>query len=265
MTTNARTNTDQPSHYYLKDGTPFYEVPYADPKKGMRRSTLADARKVGALPSVTTIMRVLDKPALNDWKVEQGVLAVMTTPQKPGETTDQFIHRVLHVDRIQDEEARKARDTGTQIHEALDNAISGKDWDKSLSAFVEPILKWRMDTGNVVWTEKILVGDGYAGRADLMLDSELLNCLVLTDFKTTSKLPDKDSWPEHKLQTAAYAQTIGNTGDNRIVTCNVYISTKTPGDFVVFAQTDWQETYACGFKPILDFWQWSNKYHPTPP
>jgi len=54
---------------------------------------LADARKLAAIPSVTTYLQVLDKPALNTWKVEQGVHAVMTSRARKVRTRDAFIHR----------------------------------------------------------------------------------------------------------------------------------------------------------------------------
>lgn len=248
-------------HYYTQTGEPAHFVP----KKtggGTRSTNITDARKLGLLPSVTTVLKTLNKPALNSWLIKQAVMAVVTAPTLPGESIDDKLVRVLEVEKQQDQESQIARDMGTQIHEALELAIMDKAWDHSLEAFVRPILEWRVATGNVVWTEQVLVGDGYAGKADLLLDNELLNVLILTDFKTTSKLPEKDSWLEHKLQTAAYAKAMGNTGDKRIVTCNVYLSTKTPGQYAVFTQTDWPQTYACGFKPLLDYWCWSNNYYP---
>ena len=60
---------EKPSHWYLQDGTPFYEVE----KKagGMRKTDIRDARKVNAVPSVTTILSVLAKPQLEAWKINQ--------------------------------------------------------------------------------------------------------------------------------------------------------------------------------------------------
>ena len=52
------------NHWYKQDGSPCYEVPYADPKKGMRSTTIRDARKLNLVPSVTTILQVMDKPGL---------------------------------------------------------------------------------------------------------------------------------------------------------------------------------------------------------
>lgn len=245
-------------HWYSKTGEPKHWVPKKD-GSGNRPTTLADARKLGLLPSVTTILKTLDKPALREWMIRQAVYAVVTSPDIPGEGLDQKIIRVLEKEEQQDQEAARAREVGTQIHDAIEKALTGQDWDKSLAAAVEPVLTWVMTTGRVLWAEKILVGTGYAGRADLAIEGP---GIYLIDFKTTSRLPDKDSWLEHKLQTAAYAATLGNTGDKALITGNVYISTKEPGKFAVFTQTDWPTTFQKGFLPVLNFWQWANRYAP---
>ena len=261
MSTNARTFTESNSHWYYPDGRPCYELPKKD-GKGTKSPTLADARKLDLLPSVTKIISMLDKPALNDWKVEQACLAILTSTQNQGEELDAFVHRILHEERVQDEQAKIARDLGSRIHDAIDNAIGMRDWDRTLEAYVNPVLQWVMETGKVVWTEKHLVGDGYGGRGDILLNNESLNALVLADFKTTSKLPDKESWLEHRLQTSAYAATLGNTDSQRILTGNVYISTKNPGEIKAFTQDDWADTYVRGFCPLMSYWQWAHKYYP---
>jgi len=126
MTTVANVKQSEASHFYLKDGTPFYEVPYKDPTKGMRKATLADARKVNALPSVTTILRILDKPALTRWLIEQAVLAVLTTPRLDGEVLDVFIERVLLVTKSRTKKRDAAAELGTKIHAAMELAL--KEW-----------------------------------------------------------------------------------------------------------------------------------------
>lgn len=258
MTTTARIQTAESSHWYYPDRRPCYELPKAD-GKGMKSPTLADARKLGLVPSVTTLLKVLAKPQLEAWKIEQAILAVLTTPRLPGEADDAFAKRVLSDEKIQDQEASKARQLGTDIHSAIEAAFSAKDWPAELSPYVEPVLKWQNETGKVMWTEEILVGKGYAGKADALL---MGNGFVLVDFKTTSKLPEKDSWLEHKLQTAAYAAALYSTANDPIRTCNVYISTKTPGQFAAFFQDDWRSTFENGFLPLIKFWQWSNRYTP---
>jgi hypothetical protein len=230
----------------------------------MKSPTLADARKLNLLPSVTTILRVLDKPALNDWRVTQGVLAVMTSTQNPGESVDDFVHRVLQVERVQDQEGQQARDFGTEIHAALENYFLGMEVPEAVRPYAEPAAKAICARGTMVSAEKILVGNGYAGKTDLI--QEQPDCWCLWDFKTTKKLPDKRSWDEHVLQLSAYAaafhklmEPIGNTKPIR--TANCYLSSIEPGKFIILDNDpDWQKDYNDGFMPIVRHWQWKNSY-----
>lgn len=263
MATAARVLRSESAHWYTKTGHPCFEIP----KKGgggNRAPNVKDAREMHLVPSVTGVLKVINKPNLNSWKEEQAVLAVLSTPRKPGEALDEFVHRVLQKERVQEQEADKARKLGSDIHDAIEKAMYNHAWDQKLAPYVEPIIKWRMSIGNVIWAEQILVGNGYAGKADLLMESEQFQALMLTDFKTTGTLP-KASYDEHRLQTAAYAAAVkrGNPSDSRpIWTTNVYISTKEPGQFVVHSQHDWMRTFLMGFKPILEYWQWANNYFP---
>jgi hypothetical protein len=67
-------------HWYQPDGTPLHQVPKAD-GKGMRDTTLADAKKLGLLPSVTGITDIVAKPALMNWKAAQVAAAAFENPR----------------------------------------------------------------------------------------------------------------------------------------------------------------------------------------
>jgi hypothetical protein len=242
-------------HWYYPDGKRCFEVPYADPSKGMRPTTLRDARKLGLVPSVTTILRALDKPALNNWRIEQAVLSVLTAPRLAGEATDAFVKRVLQVDREQDAESVKAMELGSDIHAAIESALSDEPYSGSLRAFVEPVVALVRSFGSVVATERVVVGDGYAGTTDALTYGGPQ--VIVWDFKTAKTLPTS-SWPEARLQLSAYAQTIGNTGSSHIRTANIYISTTEPGKIAMFEHSDWLNTYLSGFKPLLQVWRWLN-------
>lgn len=271
MTTNARVFTADSAHWYYTDGRPCYELEKKD-GKGMKAPTLADARKLQLLPSVTNMLRVLDKPALNDWKVEQGVLAVLTTPRLDGETDDAFVHRVLHTERVQDQEMTTARDKGTAIHDALEDYFLGREGPSDLKEWIEPAAKAIAARGERVAVETILIGEGFAGRLDLI--QEAPECWWIVDWKTTKNLPDpkKGAWTEHRIQLAAYAaawmRKLAHNGEavpNKPVrTSNIYISTLEPGAFVVCDHDpDWQKTFSQGFMPLLTYWQWANNYVPV--
>lgn len=232
----------------------------------MKSPTLADARKLNLLPSVTTILRVLDKPALNEWRVEQGVLAVLTTPRLPGETDDAFVHRVLHVEKVQDQESQKAMDRGTEVHAAMESYFLGQDVDPELRPWIEPACKAISERGTLVTAEKILVGKGYAGKTDLITEND--QNWTIWDFKTTKKLPEKGSWNEHVLQLCGYAAAwhpiaIQHTPIKPIVTANCYISTVEPGKFIIHENDpDWQKAFNQGFQPLISVWQFLNGYQP---
>lgn len=258
MSTIAKPNTSESSHWYTKTGEAAYEVPYADPRKGMRKTTLSDARKLGLLPSVSGLLRVLHKQALVEWMIEQACLAVLTTPKLDGEELDAFVHRVLHVDKVQDQEGQAARDRGTDMHAALEDAFRGKGVAPQVEPWILPAYRDIAKRGEVIGVERIVVGDGYAGKLDLALEN---NEIWLWDWKTTKKLP-KSAYPEHELQLSAYAAAWGNTGSKRIRTGNVYISTVEQGEFTVCEHGDWQQTYEQGFKPLVKLWQHLNDYRP---
>ena len=266
MTTVARVYSGKEASWYTTKGVPLYEIPKAD-GKGMRAPTLADAKKRGdLLPRVSTILNLLDKPALNDWKVEQGVLAVMTTPQLPNEPMDAFIQRVLHTERVQDQESTVARDRGTELHAAMQARMAGEPVSPELLPWIEPAAKAIELRGQYITSEKILVGDGYAGRCDLL--QEAVDCWLLSDYKTSKTMPDpkKGSYVEHLLQCSAYAAAlskslVGTSMTKPIRTCNIYISTIVQGAFLICDHDpEWHRTYTQGFASLVTYWNWLTKY-----
>lgn len=267
MTTAANVKTSDSSHWYYTDARPCYELPKKD-GIGMKVPTLADARKLNLVPSVTTILQLLEKPALTVWKIEQAVLAVMTTPRQPGEPDDTFIKRVLSTDKVQDEEAAAARDMGTDIHDALELHFLGKEVSAEMLDWIMPVATAVGAHGALVACEKCMVGEGFAGKTDLILDAP--DCWWLWDWKSTKKLPEKGAWPEHRLQASAYARAFqmllkGDDAAKPIRTGNAYISSVEKGKFVVWEHDDWETTYRDGFRPLVWHWQWSKGYAPEMP
>ncbi len=258
MTTAARTQSRSDSRWYDRDGQPQYEVIGSSTGRP-RPVTIADARKNGWLPSVTTILKCLAKPALEDWKNEMACLAVLTTPRHDGEAIDAFVHRVLHVEKQQDEVAKQARDLGTDIHAAIELALHDKPYNRELSVYVKPAVREIQISGQIIATEKIVVGDRYAGKLDALTHANAL--ITLWDTKTAKTLPKTDSWWDHQCQTASYAKAFGNTSDIRIQTANLYVSTTNPGEIKVCVQQDWQRAWQA-FRALVSYWYLANDYRP---
>jgi len=68
MTTIIARSAESVHWYRADDGKPQYTVPAKD--GSLRPTTLRDARKMNLLPSVTTVMKIAAKPAINVWKHE---------------------------------------------------------------------------------------------------------------------------------------------------------------------------------------------------
>ena len=128
MSTNVY-KPDSASHWYLVDDNSvksYHSVPYtgARGKKGeTRRTSLRDARKVGAFPSVTNVLSILHKEFLVAYKVNQAILAALTLPRLDGESADEFGKRVAADSK---EHAASAARLGNRLHEVGAAWLTGK-------------------------------------------------------------------------------------------------------------------------------------------
>lgn len=253
MTTAARPTEVAASHFYYPDGRPAYEQPRAD-GKGTTKTTVAHARKLGLLPSPTTILRQLAKPQLDLWKQEQAALAVLTAPRRDGEELDAFVHRVLQVEREHEAEKDAAADEGKAIHDSIECALNDVEYDAKYKPYVDAVLKELQKYGRTVFTERILVGDGYAGRTDCGLEDD--HFITVVDFKGCKKLP-RYAYAEHLLQGAAYAAALGNTGDKQIRVMICYIDRNQPGEIATFTLWPWSDQYQI-FRHLVAVWYLTN-------
>jgi|SRR6516164_3613355 hypothetical protein len=267
--TIARPQLINSAHWYKTDGEPCYTLPKAD-GKGEKTPDIRDARKLNLLPSVTTVLQVLAKPALNNWLIEQAVLAVLTSPHRPGEADDEYVNRIIHVEMVQDQERRAAADKGTAIHAALELYFLGKkdQIDPEILPWILPAAEHIGKSGELVCAERCLVGAGYAGRTDLILRTP--SAWRVWDWKSTKTLPDPKygAYPEHRLQLSAYGRAFldmlpTEEMHKTVYVGNVYISTVDCGKFIVCETSDWFETFERGFRPLIEHWQWSKGYAPT--
>jgi hypothetical protein len=206
------------SHWYLRDGTPFHEIAKKD-GSGNRPVTLADARRVFALPSVTNALGVLAKPGLDAWKIEQGILSALTLPRLPGEDLGNFAHRVV---ADMGEQVEKAADFGSAIHAACEVYALNKQLpeDPRLLNHLRGWVEWfDANVERVGSIEQVYVHreQGYAGRVDMVVLLKDVGWAVV-DFKTqkvkrSAKGEPKpvfyETWP---LQLAAYQQAVAGTG-----------------------------------------------------
>lgn len=182
-------------HYYFKNGDSCYEVERAD-GKGMRSTTLRDARKLDLLASVTTFLGdMIAKKSLQNWiktnvakTAAQIILDLMggTTSFKPDITQDELIKIIL--DRS-DIEVNKAAKFGNDVHDMVEAyALDRKEpTDPKLIPFFIPFKEWwDANIKKVFFAEITVVGDCYAGRLDLV--AEMMNGdILIIDWKTRKR------------------------------------------------------------------------------
>ena len=191
-------------HWYTKEGTPAYTT---IGKTGERATTLRDARKEGLLPSVTTIINLMSKPALSSWLQQQVLLAALTLPRESNEPEQEWLKRVMSDSKAT---GREAAERGTAIH----NIIQG--YFEQMYLPEKPVYLDAIDStlksafGNQLWLSEKSFGHhlGYGGKCDLMakpMNGQGSGFVV--DFKTKDTDLDKvDIYFEHELQLAAYRE-----------------------------------------------------------
>jgi len=195
----VKENTSESGHWYLPDGSPAYTI--IGKSTGRERpTTLADARKLGLLPSVTTIINTIQKAGLDTWKQQQVLLAALTLPRLPDEPESDWLARVM-----QDSKAtgREAAERGTHIHGIIESFYEGV-YIPELPPYVravESVINEHF--GQQLWvSEKSFAYGGYGGKCDLVAKSGFV-----VDFKTTEKDLDKlDYYFDHQMQLSAYRQ-----------------------------------------------------------
>jgi hypothetical protein len=194
-------------HWYQKDGTPAYTT---IGKTGERATTLRDARKLGLLPSVTTINGMLSKAGLDTWKQQQVLLAALTLPRLPDEPESEWLSRVM-----QDSKAtgREAAERGTAIHAVIE-AYFDQVYMPEKPAYLDSIDKaLEKAFGSQLWLSERSFGHplGFGGKCDLM--AKPINGKgdgFVVDFKTKDTDLDKvDVYFEHEMQLAAYREGLG--------------------------------------------------------
>lgn len=186
----------QSGHWYTKTGEPAYVVKGKNGKE--RNTTLRDARSLGLVPSVTTIIGESNKPGLVNWKMNQVLLSALTLTRNPGETDEAFMARIR---KDAAEQAKQAAERGTQIHAWIEQGLSGGYVPDEGVEFVE--LAWKeLEPLEQEWRhEKSFATEFYGGKVDIHSDDYVI------DIKTNEKpVADAKIWDDHLQQLAAYRE-----------------------------------------------------------
>ena len=168
----------------------------------------ADGNKI---PSVTTILGMIDKPALVQWSANCAIDYVIDSLN---DDWNQYQDKMNILELLESARKKwrgvsmKARDIGSEVHDYIEMYLKhgrqpSKPSDEALSAFIA-FLEWEREHDvRVIETEHVVYGDGYAGTTDLIAICDGIKFII--DFKTSKRI-----YREMALQTAAYRCACGD-------------------------------------------------------
>jgi hypothetical protein len=252
-------------HWYLPDGQPFYTVKDSEGKD--RPARLDDARKVNAVPSVTTILRVIAKPGLSNYFEREIFDATLDMSWEEGDNSYDLFNRVKEQSR---QKGAAASERGSDLHANIEEyLVTGKPfegkWQKHCEAVLEAMVVCGFDPGGGKFAvERTFVDSGgYGGKVDY---SEPFK---VADFKSKERISSKKryAYPDHAIQLAAYRHGLGTAepGYHGAECWNFFVG----ADDAVVLPYQWNEkelvTAWNKFFHIFQYWQLENNYCPNKP
>lgn len=262
------------SHWYEQFGNEVYArhfVEMASRPGELRPTRITDVRKMWkegrqVVPSVTTILNVLDKAALVNWKVDQHLrIARAEGPMLDGQglSADEWCAEIKRLTEI---EMDKAPQAGTDAHKALEDYMRGQEAPQDFRTIYINVAKALQEgAGYSDWECEKRFTDprGFGGCADLVGDGVNGKGWVI-DYKTKQTAdkfkPGKMAYPDHSRQLAAYREGLGIPNAR---CANVFICIENGEvDFHEHAEEQLRNGWEV-FQHALAIWQLTNDYPMT--
>ena len=258
--TNSRlVISDQAGHWYTAEGESAHVV--IGKNGNERNTTVADARKMGLYPSVTSILGIMDKPQLTAWKIEQAIMSSLTLTKGDDETLEEYAKRIVKDSK---ESTTKAAEHGTKMHTEMENILLGRSCsnDETLQPYIDTFKKWaESNVEKTYWCEKGLVGAGYAGRCDAYVKLRDVGDAII-DLKNRKVNPKYDPFYDTDCaQLWAYRAA----SENPKCACVSVVLASNDANKITSKVWDEDELYQSGiaFCAMQKVWSWVKNY--TPP
>ncbi|NBW20361.1 MAG: hypothetical protein EBR82_71580 [Caulobacteraceae bacterium] len=239
--------TDQAGHWYTQEGESAHVV--IGKNGNERNTTVTDARKMGLLPSVTSVLGIMDKPQLTAWKI--------TLPKEDGETLEEYAKRVVKDSK---QSTTKAAEHGTKMHECMENILLGRavSRDETLAPYIKTFKEWAEDNvEKTYWCERALVGAGYAGRCDAYVRLKRIGDAII-DLKNRKVNPKYDPFYDSDC-AQLWAYRIAS--ENPKAACVSVVLAANDPETLVIHQWSEEELHEAGiaFQAMLKVWAWSKR------
>ncbi len=224
---------------------------------------LREARKLGGLPSPTTVLDMIMSPGLIHYFKWQMFLATATTPRSPTWTDDEYF---AACEKWSKEHGKAARTTGGNIHDvtrdfhrALLNGGPVPEVPPELREQLSLYVAWfEANIDRVLLVEEAVKGPGYAGRLDLLAllkdgRTGLLDC----KSQDNSKRGAFNHYTNWAIQLGAYAGALPKMPDVLISIC---VSSKQPVALEAYVWPRPPMYYTQLFMGLLDIWKEDNQF-----
>jgi hypothetical protein len=241
--------------------------------KGERDTTLRDARKLNLVPSVTTILGLINQDGLNRWKLNEVLEATMVLPwdiQKtyPGITSKNKLYIELvklwkyKIVELSKKKGKEAANIGDQIHNALEQYYLGGGLHPDFEEYCRPVIDLiHSKFGNLEWVPEASFSHplGFGGKCDLHMQpcGEFPHGVII-DFKTKSAedFSKVKAYDEQCQQLVAYREGFNIP---KAECYNLFISNKQPGALLLHKWTEeqCQKAWKC-FSYLVEYWKTSN-------
>jgi len=238
-------------HWYSKDGEPMYTIIGANGKE--RNTNLRDAKSLGLVPSVTTILGMVAKPSLENWKINQALNSALTLEKQDDESLEEFAFRCKQHSK---EIGLNAAKRGTEIHAKIEQGFLGLGTSKPYE-IIQAWLDENFPDEEWIAEDSFCAKQGYGGKIDLYSKSG-----IFVDFKTKDNLDGKEPaklvYDDHGMQLSAYAQGCNidkpervsifvDREDTSLVLCHIW-------------DKESHEKHRDMFNSILKYWQLVKNY-----
>ena len=263
---------DDSGHWYWRSGDSAHELPLKSDPSRMKKTTLADAKKLGLCPSVTTILKAKSSHALEAWR-QRMVIEACYNNKESNLPIDQWSGMVK-------EEAfeivGRSADEGTQYHLVVESVVNNAelpDYELSIpSEFFGGFCEWWGGLGITCSETEVGFAHplGYGGRMDFVgYDADDRD--VFIDWKTQNTAGKKsagfyrDSQP---VQLAAYMEGYRHKIAQDMLflylprMISVVISRDEPGRV---EHKEWEDhgAYWQAFKDLFGWWKYDKQYDPS--
>lgn len=251
--------TNENGHWYLPNpngtGEPAHHL------------GLAEARKVVAFPSVTTVLKERSNEGLIYYIKRQVFQATRENKKLKKETDDEYMKRIFDIAK---EHAMNAANRGTNIHSVLEKYPS-RTSDQELAPYFDVFAEWYQENILATIETEVCVVDhdiGVGGTIDLVAETKQWG-LAIIDYKTSEfKYGKARFWPSYRAQLAFYAKAwqkrCGLSRPPAIVNVGINSTEPLPCQHAAYTVDEQEQAYR-EFLATAYLWFSSNKYWPVSP